>query len=88
MGLLWYGGIRWAEFTGFSVDESSGALASLFHTLFVYEGEGIDPSYASLLLPLVSVPLISWLTRGADEGRKRDFYAVLAGEKTVEEAGL
>ena len=88
MGLLWYGGIRWAEFVDFSVDESSGALTNLFHTFFVYEGEGIDPSYASLLLPLVTVPLISRFTGGADEGPKGDFYAVLAGEKKAEEAGL
>ena len=88
MGLVWYAAIRWAEFVGFSVDESAGALVNLVHTLFGYEGEGIDPSYASLFIPLVTVPLISWFTRGAEDGRKGDFYAVVRGKKTAEEAVL
>ena len=80
-GLAWYGMIRWAEAVELTVNESSGALARLLHTLFVYRGEGIDPSYVTTLVPLVAVPLISVFTQrgGAeDEQRSKDFYGKLA----------
>ena len=83
IGLLWYGLIRWAQWVGFEVPEDSGLLANLFHTLFVFDGNGIDPSYASTLIPLVTVPVLSRLTAGdkAGEDQKDEFYEILAGER-------
>ena len=78
-GLVWYGLIRWAGYVGFSVQEGDGAFRQLFHTLFVFRGEGIDPSYPTTLIPLVAVPLISVLTRDSGPAMelRDDFYARL-----------
>jgi len=88
-GLVWYGMIRWAEAVGFSVSETSGAAQRLLHTLFVYQGDGIDPSYASTLIPLVTVPLISRLAPDdpvADEARKTEFYEIISGARKRDDA--
>jgi len=58
-GLLWFAAIKVALAVGLSVDESSSALTRLLHYFFVHEGEGTDPSYATTLVPLVLVPLVS-----------------------------
>ncbi len=79
-GLIWYGLIRWAEWVQFAAPEGSGAARRLFHTLFVYQGDGIDPSYFTTLLPLVLVPVISLLAPDGKDEKRDDFYGRLAGE--------
>jgi SSS family solute:Na+ symporter len=50
---------------------------ALTHFVFPEQGEVIDPSYPTTLIPLVAVPAISLLTRERVEGREA-FYARLA----------
>ena len=51
----------------------------LVHWAFVNEGEGVDPSYPTTLIPLVAVPLISllWPGNGDDTARREDFYSAV-----------
>ena len=76
-GIVWYGLINLADYIGFTVQDDSGSFARLFHTLFVYKGDGIDPSYPTTFIPLFAVPVISLLTREDTEG-KEAFYDTLA----------
>ncbi len=80
-GLAWYGVIRWAAFVGFAAPDGSGPLRRLFHWLFVFEGEGIDPSYATTLIPIVAVPLISLLTKEVRSPEKDRFYDIVSGKR-------
>ncbi len=78
-GIIWFALIEWAKKSGFELNESSGAMARLFHYCFVHTGDGIDPSYATTLIPLVAIPVISLATRETSE-RKESFYATLSGK--------
>lgn len=85
IGLIWFGLIKYAEHVEFAVTEGSSAAARLFHWLFVFHGEGIDPSYATTLIPLLAVPLISILGRRSTDGSTQDgagFYRQLAAAKS------
>lgn len=84
VGLIWYLLIEWAAKVDFQVGADSGPLERLFHTLFVFRGEGIDPSYPATLIPLAVVPFVSLFTaRGDDEDKQREteFYDKLAAKK-------
>jgi solute:Na+ symporter, SSS family len=50
---------------------------ALTHFVFQAQGDVLDPSYPTTLIPLVAVPAISLLTRERVEGREA-FYARLA----------
>ena len=78
-GLAWYAATWWAGATGFTVSSDSSSLARAAHWLLLYDGRGIDPSYATTLVPLVAVPLISLLTQ-SDYAANEKFYARLTGE--------
>ncbi len=82
VGLAWYGGIRWAEWSGLTLGADSNSFERLLHTCFVGQsGEGIDPSYITTLLPLIAIPVISILTPEDEEEdgeRASDFYQRLA----------
>lgn len=78
-GLLWYAATYWASETDFQISADSGPLARAAHWLLVYDGKGIDPSYATTLVPLITVPLISYLTRHRHR-HNETFYARLAGK--------
>ncbi len=84
LGLVWYGLIRWAAWSGWQLPDDPGTGARWFHTCFVAGGEGIDPSYPTTLVPLAVVPIVSLLTSRAaasevDLSRSRAFYRRLAG---------
>ncbi|MEM1247474.1 MAG: sodium:solute symporter family protein [Acidobacteriota bacterium] len=78
ISLAWWGGIRWAEATEFAVSEGASAFERLLHTLFVFRGEGIDPSYPATLIPLVAVPVLSLLLPDADDELSETFYSRLS----------
>ncbi len=78
-GLVWFGLIKVAEWTSFEALEGASAARRLFHYLFVHTGEGIDPSYATTIVPLIAVPLISTLT-ARETDREQHFYGVVRGE--------
>jgi SSS family solute:Na+ symporter len=72
-GLVWFLLIKVFTSAGISADGS--ALDGLLHAAFVADG-GIDPSYATTLLPLLLVPLVSLAEPVSDDGQA--FYARLA----------
>lgn len=82
-GLVWFVLIKWALAVEFAAPEGSSALRRLFHYCFVHTGAGVDPSYATMFVPLLIVPVVSLLTKECVEGRD-EFYAILSGEKEVE----
>jgi len=82
-GLVWFFLIKWALAVEFAAPEGSSALRRLFHWCFVFEGDGIDPSYATMIVPLVVVPLVSMFTKETVEGRD-EFYATVSGKKEAE----
>lgn len=83
-GVIWYGLIKWAAAVGFEAGPDADFAHRLFHTCFVYRGDGIDPSYVTTFLPLFLVPILSLLTRDDEEG-KEVFYKVLAGKAKASE---
>ncbi len=86
-GIAWFGGIKWADYAKLTVTEGDSALRKLLHWAFVYQGEGIDPSYATTFVPLVVVPLISMLTaQRADNGDR--FYAVVHGREDAADLAI
>jgi SSS family solute:Na+ symporter len=78
-GLLWFALIKWAASIKFAAPEGSSAARRLFHALFVESG-GVDPSYATTVVPLLAIPLLSLLTRAHTAGQDR-FYAVIQGRQ-------
>ena len=66
---------------GVTAPEGASLLYRLAVNSLTVNGEGLDPSYITTLVPLVAVPAISLLTRDAtgddDDGDR--FYAMLAG---------
>lgn len=72
-GVIWFGLIKWAAAVEYTVTDESSAVQRLIHYCFVHTGEGIDPSYATTVVPLLAVPIISLLTRDETDG-KDDFY--------------
>lgn len=84
-GLIWFALIRYADTVQFTVTEGDPAWRRLFHYCFVFDGRGIDPSYATTVIPLVVIPLITLLTRESEVNRER-FYAVSSGRQAPPES--
>ena len=79
-GLIWFGLIKWALAVEFAAPEGSSLLRRIIHYCFAHNGEGIDPSYVTMFVPLVVVPVVSLFTKDALEG-KDEFYAIVSGQK-------
>ncbi len=86
-GLIWFALIQYALRSGFSVAEGDPAWRQLFHYCFVFHGKGIDPSYATTVIPLVAIPIISLLTPANTKNQDR-FYAVTSGQQDPPESWL
>ena len=84
-GLIWFGLLKLALAFGFSAPEGSSALRRVLAYCFTVNGEGLDPSYITFFVPLVVVPVVSFLTSEDDE-RKTNFYAMLSGDAKIESA--
>ena len=86
-GLVWFALIKFALASGFAAPEGAGALRQLLVYGLTVNGEGIDPSYVTTFVPLVAVPLISKLRpdTGDNLATRDEFYAMLSGEKKVEQ---
>ena len=93
-GLVWFAVIKLAVAAGLTAPEGASALYRLAVNSLTVNGEGLDPSYVTTLVPLVAIPAISLLTRhatggGDDDGERGDrFYAMLAGERPVDREGV
>jgi SSS family solute:Na+ symporter len=81
-GLLWFALIKWAVGTGFEAPEGAGFVRQCIHFFFVHKGQGVDPSYATTIVPLVAVPIVSLLTTDR-RGDKERFYSALAGQRAM-----
>lgn len=79
-GLIWFALIQYADAVQFAVVEGDPAWRHLFHYCFVFDGRGIDPSYATTVIPLVAIPVISLITAENVTNRDR-FYAVTSGQE-------
>ena len=77
-GLIWFGIIKLALAAGFSAPADASAVQRLLVYCFTVNGEGIDPSYVTTFVPLVVIPVVSWLTTDTS-GDRDGFYARLAG---------
>lgn len=84
-GLAWFGLIKYASAIEFAAPEGYALWRRAFHYCFVNTGAGIDPSYATTVVPLLVVPLVSLLTSSKDNPAG-EFYDVLAGRKTAADA--
>ena len=79
-GMIWFALIQYADRVQFTVTEADSALRHLFHYCFVFDGKGIDPSYATTVIPLVIIPIISLMTAKSETNEER-FYAVTSGNQ-------
>ena len=82
-GLLWFGLIKLALATGFTAPEGASAVRQILAYGLTVNGEGVDPSYVTMVVPLFVVPVVSLLTSDTGDDRDR-FYAMLAGETPVD----
>lgn len=79
--LYWSRTTEAGAFWGMVLGFGGGLLwYALTHFVFVEQGESIDPSYPTTLIPLVAIPIISLLTPENIE-RKQAFYATVAGSQ-------
>ena len=70
-GLVWFALIKLAVAAGLTAPEGASALYRLAVNSLTVNGEGLDPSYVTTLVPLVAVPAISLLTSDATDGDGR-----------------
>jgi SSS family solute:Na+ symporter len=76
--LYWKRTTEEGAFYGMALGFAGGLIwYALTHFIFTEQGDVIDPSYPTTLIPLVAVPVISLLTRERVEGREA-FYTRLA----------
>jgi SSS family solute:Na+ symporter len=65
-GGVWFVLIKWALWVGLQAPPGSSALRELCVFLLTRDGVGLDPSYVTTLIPLVTVPLVSIVTRPSE----------------------
>jgi SSS family solute:Na+ symporter len=79
--LYWKRTTEAGAFWGMALGFAGGLIwYGLTHFLFPTQGESIDPSYPTTIIPLVAVPLISLLTPDESRGQA-GFFARLAPQK-------
>jgi Na+/proline symporter len=77
-GLIWYFLIRWALWVQYAAEATDPVWRRVFHYCFIHDGRGIDPSYLTMLIPLIVVPIVSLMTTEDNEGAE-EFYARVSG---------
>jgi SSS family solute:Na+ symporter len=65
-GGVWFVLIKWALWVGLEAPQGSSALREFWVSLLTRDGVGLDPSYVTTLIPLITVPLVSILTRSRE----------------------
>ncbi len=73
IGIAWWLTIQSSSAIAAYLPESLIGSSSWFHYCFVADGEGVDPSYITTLIPLLVVPIVSLMTNDDIEG-KQAFY--------------
>jgi SSS family solute:Na+ symporter len=76
--LYWKRTTEAGAFWGMTLGFAGGLIwYALTHLMFPTQGESIDPSYPTTIIPLIAVPVISLLTSDSTAGREA-FFAKLA----------
>lgn len=81
-GLVWFVAIKITVGSGLVLTETSSALARLAYNCFAINGKGIDPSYITTFVPLILIPIVSFLSKETPEG-KEEFYSIVSGENKM-----
>jgi len=77
--LYWKRTTEMAAFLGIALGLAGGLIwYAITHFFVIERARGIDPSYATMIIPLIVIPVVSLLTQ-ADDARKAPFFARLAG---------
>jgi len=76
-GLIWFALCKWAVASGLGSAVADNAAESVVFFLFATQGQGVDPSYVTTLIPLALIPVLSLREAGPD-ARGREFYARIA----------
>ncbi len=81
-GLVWFGLIEWAKSVEFTAAGDDPLWRRVFHFCFIYKGEGIDPSYATTIVPLILIPVLALMS--ARDARDNDeFYDTAWGRRQL-----
>ena len=79
-GMAWFGLIKLALSMNWTAPDGAGTLHRIFVYCFTANGEGIDPSYVTTIVPLILIPVVSLLTTDR-EGNSEVFYEILSGKR-------
>ena len=82
-GLAWFVAIKIAVGSGLELTRESSAIARLVYNCFAIDGKGIDPSYATTFVPLIVVPIVSFLSQETPVGKEK-FYSIVSGKERME----
>ena len=67
-GGAWFLLIKWAFWIDLQAPLGSTPLREIWVFLLTRDGVGLDPSYVTTLIPLITVPAVSLLTRASRDG--------------------
>ena len=67
-GGVWFLLIKWALWIDLQAPPGSTPLREIWVFLLTRDGVGLDPSYVTTLIPPITVPAVSLLTRASHEG--------------------
>ena len=67
-GGVWFLLIKWALWSELQAPSGSTPLREIWVFVLTREGVGLDPSYITTVIPLITVPAVSFLTRSSREG--------------------
>jgi SSS family solute:Na+ symporter len=67
-GGVWFLLIKWALLIDLQAPPGSGPLREAWVFLLTRDGVGLDPSYVTTVIPLITVPAVSLLMRSPGEG--------------------
>jgi hypothetical protein len=58
-GISWFALIKWSLWMDFQVSEGASLLSKTLVFLWTHNGEGVNPSFVTTLVPLVVIPVVS-----------------------------
>jgi Na+/proline symporter len=82
-GGVWFALIKWALWMDLQAPVGSTPLRELATFLLTRDGVGLDPSYVTLAIPLIVVPVVSLLT-ASPPGSEADAQAAALFRKRLE----
>jgi Na+/proline symporter len=69
-GISWFALIKWSLWMDFQVSEGASLLSKTLVFLWTHNGEGVNPSFVTTLVPLVVIPIVSVWFRDPIESEK------------------